>query len=101
MKIALKERNKIIFFQILVPLSLFIIALLFVIFQRFPYISLFSRENVIPIIVFLIGIATTFSVFIISSKNIAESEQKHFAVEASKITETLQNRMNIYANLLA
>lgn len=100
-KIALKERNKIVFIQILVPISLFVIVLFFFVFHRFTHIALFSREHVIPIIIFLIGIVATLSVFIFSRNNITEREEEHFSSEASKITEILQNRMNIYANLLA
>ncbi len=89
-----------ILIQIVVPSVLLIILIVLFLFYRFPRSFLFSREYALPLVVFIGGLVITFFVFTFSQKNRATSEENNFSIQATEISQSIKDRMDIYINVL-
>ncbi len=98
-KKAWEAKEKVILIQIVVPSVLLLVLIVLFLFYRYPKSFLFSREYALPVVVFIGGLVITFFVFAFSQKNIATSEENNFSIQASEISQSIRDRMDIYINV--
>lgn len=100
-KRASDEKNKFIIVQKVIPSVLILILIFIVIFYNFPHFFIFSPKYLFPILVFVSGVIFTVAVFLYSQNNIEISEQELFRSQSEKIKDDIEDKMNLYINLLS